>query len=418
MAEGQGGHGLVGQWEPEAGLWLVRGAVPGPAGSVGLALAHGIEADLDAARPGTLTGLSVELPAGASPPPERHARIALAAILGPAAATALLDLRPGPAARLPGAGAAGGDLGTLGRAALARAAAAGAAPLVRGVGLLEASVSLAGIGAAAGDLVRRDAEEGGALLLEVAAAGGLHLPDPRTARELASVLRRAATLLGGRRPLLDLAAEVGRGRDDVRRPAAADAQLSIPAAMAPASRAAAAAPMAAGGALRVVRPVLVDRSHLPSGVAPADVGAVAAGPAEVEVQLAHAAGRAAGWWARASGPDGTVLALAPVVEAGEDAVARLLVPPLAVAGVEIDLTAEPAAPRPSPRLRAAERAVLLGQAAARASRLGRAGAAARWVACGQAWAEAGDDERAALAVDPARRGEPGPPLLVDHLVEA
>lgn len=432
MAEGLiGEQAVVGEWDPDAGLWLVRAAVPGPAGSAGVALAGGMELDVDVASPGTLAGLSVEEPAGGAGAMDRRAHVALVAVLGPTATATLLDLPPGPPVRLSSAEqhrarGVGPLHPALGRTALAHLAATGAGPLVQGFALLEASAAASSIGTLAGldRVAREDAEQGTAILLELAAGGGLLVEDERVAHELAAALRRAATLLGQRPDVVALATGVDAGRYGPRRPPlAADAAVRS---MPPATHArrgdvaapAAAAPLAAGGArLRVVQPVNVDRAHLPAGVAAADVAGLLAGVAEVEVQLAGAAGRVSGWWARATTSDGTTVALAPVVDAGRDAVARLLVPPLVVEGIEVDLTAEPGSPRPSPRLRAAERALLLGRAAARAGRLGLPVTASRWAACAAAWSEAGDEARAGKARDGYRSMEAGPPLAVDPLVE-
>ena len=434
MGEGLiGEQAVVGEWDPEAGLWLVRAAVPGPAGSAGLSLPGGIEVDVDVASPGTLAGLTVEAPAGGAAALDKATHVALVAVLGPFATGTLLDLQPGPPVRLSDAEqhrARGiGPLHpALGRTALARLAAGGAGPLVRGLALLESSAAAATIGRLAGlDRVARvDAEEGSALLLDLAGGGHLHLDDDRTTRELAAALRRAATLLGGRPDVVALATAVDQGRFGPRRPpivadAAVDAVRPMPAAArAPQQEAAVAGvPQAAGAArLRVVQPVAVDRSHLPDGVAAADVSGVRASVAEVEVQLGGAAGRAGGWWARATTADGTTVALAPVVDAGPDAVARLLVPPAMASTIEVDLTSEPGSPRLAPRLRAVERAVALGQAAARASRLRLGVAPARWAACAAAWSEAGDEARAGRARDAYRGQEAGAPLVVDPLLEA
>lgn len=431
MGEGLIGEAaVVGEWDPDAGLWLVRASVPGPAGSAGLSLAGGVEIDVDVASPGTLAGLTVEAPEGAAAALTKLTQATLVAVLGPTATATLLDLPPGPPGRLSDAEqhrarGVGPLHPALGRTALAHLAGRQAGPEVRGPALLESSAAAATMGKLAGldRLARQDAEEGCSLLLDLAAGGDLRLDDERTAHELAAALRRAATLLGGRPDVLGLAAGVEQGRYGPHRPplAADTAVRAMPAAaLAPQRREAApaVAPMAAGGArLRVVQPVVVDRSHLPPGVPAVGVAGVRAGVAEVEVQLAGGAGRAGGWWARATAADGTTVALAPVADAGGDAVARLLVPPAAVAGLEVDLTADPGSPRPSPRLRATERAVVLGQAAARASRLGLPVAAARWAACASAWSEAGDEGRAGRARDGLRSRECGPPLVVDPLLE-
>lgn len=431
MGEGLIGEAaVVGEWDPDAGLWLARAAVPGPAGSAGLSLAGGVEIDVDVASPGTLAGLTVEAPEGGVAALTKLTQATLVAVLGPTATATLLDLPPGPPSRLSDAEqhrarGVGPLHPALGRTALAHLAGRHVGPVVRGLALLESSASAATMGKLAGldRLARQDADDGCSILLDLATGGDLHLDDDRTTRELAAALRRAATLLGGRPDVVGLAAAVEQGRYGPHRPPlAGDAAVRpMPAAAEAPPRqkvVPAAAPLAAGGArLRVVQPVVVDRSHLPPGVAATNVAGVRAGVAEVEVQLAGAAGRAGGWWARATASDGTTVALAPVADAGGDAVARLLVPPAAVDGLEIDLTADPGTPRPSPRLRATERAVLLGQAAARASRLGLPVAAARWAACATAWSEAGDEARAGRARDGLRSRECGPSLVVDPLLE-
>lgn len=435
MADGLvGDQALVGEWDAAAGLWLARAGVPGPAGSAGLSLGQ-IELDVDVASPGVLAGLTVEAPDGDPDHLGSSTRIALARLLGQVNATALLSLEPGPAVRLPAGGAGRGRRPEqvhpgLSRAALARAAAADAPPLARGLALLEASAAASSLGGLAGlvEMARSDAGEGSRIIVELAASGALAVGSSRTAHELAAALRRAATLLGPRPEVVDLASDLDRGRYGPRPDAAAAAAASpggklgtrslrrseAPAAAAPV----AAAPMAAAPRLRLVTTVPVDRSFLPPGVDGGEVEAAVAGAAEVEVQLSGAARRATGWWARATAPDGTTLALAPVVDAGADAAARLLVPPAAVGALEIDLTTEPGSPRVGPRLTAAQRAVRLGQAAARASRLGLPEATSRWAACAQAWNEAGDEARAARAADGSRSTEAGPALAVDDLLEA
>jgi hypothetical protein len=122
-----------------------------------------------------------------------------------------------------------------------------------------------------------------------------------------------------------------------------------------------------------------------------------------------------------------VVAAAPLLAAGTDAVARLLVPPEDLGDLEVDVTDRPGEPRPCSRARAVVAAVATGQAAARAERLCQPAAAeARWVDCALGWRVAGSPEQAARAEEHADRGsaraqERGgtiDPLLADHLIDA
>jgi hypothetical protein len=357
----------------------------------------------------------------------------------------------------------GGVGPTLHRTALAHAVAgAPAVPmLVRAVGLLEAAVALSPVSQAL-DLsaaVRRDSRVGTELLLDVLAGDGLVVPDDRAALELAALLRRVRHHLDGQdlaaARLVALARQLDQGdhvagprrppRAAGARPTAfraphregihegaprdreaedtADADLAaaaMPAAMA-AERVAA---VSAAPSFDRTRRLTFDRHSLAGALDEARVSLVPRMPSDVEVRVAGWADRGADLWVRAfRAADDCLIAVVPFRRDGDDAVARLLVPPDPADRLEIDITDRPEMPRPSATLAAAQRAIHAGRAAARAERLGRPREAADWwVRCAEQWDAAGDAARAGQARGHAADGRsrsrgrgPGtiPPLVTD-----
>ncbi|MGH9227952.1 MAG: hypothetical protein ACRD07_04320 [Acidimicrobiales bacterium] len=452
-------HHVAGSGLVSVGSWPV-----GPAGSAGLDLGGGVELDVDAARPGCLVGLTIELPS--RHPPDALSgglRRRLDLLLGPGHGddvVALLHaaerdpLRPATA-RLTGGGrpAAGGgaDLAdppgadaaspvapALHRAAVAYgfACAPGAPPLVRAVGLLEAAAELAAVGRVldVNGMVERDLRMGVDLLLD--AVGGASGPSPggKAARAVAGLLRRVSRLSPGRSLVSDRLTSLAREfeRTGARAgPRLRDHRLED----ATGARRRPDLRLPAQPASHRPRPpgrVPVDVGSLPGALAEAPVAASRTGPAEIEVRIDGWAWRRGGLWARAFlAGDGSLLAVAPFRADMGDATARLLVPPDAIRRLEVDVTDRPEMPRPSPALASMQRAIHRGRLAAQAERLrDLASANLRWRQCARQWARAGDDERAEVArafgerraESPAsgdRRwpNEPGAPLVVD-LIDA
>jgi len=397
-----GARPLVADCHPGAGVATLSARPAGPAGTAGLALADGLELDVDAADPASLVDLTVEWPPGRAGapdlPPAR--RRALAALLGDGRAAALAAaLR----ARPEGEGWVGCRLGDEGdgapgvapglhRAALALAAAgtAGVVPAVRGLGLAEAAVELAPhVGALpeAGATVRTWLAGAADLVVDALAEGTFAVPDG-AAVPVAGLLRRVARL-AGTPPLAasrfaGLARELEEGAHRAppprRRPATAPAAVGVR------------PPAAPGGELPV------DRGALPGFVAGAAVSGRRRGSSEVEVRIDRWGDRRDLWARALDRSDRTVLAMGPFRPDGDDAVALLLVPPGAMGRVALEVTERPGDDPPSAPLAAAARAVHEGAAAARAERLGdRRAARGAWRRCAHAWAVAGDTDRAEAA---------------------
>lgn len=445
---------VVAEWDAVMDGWSARDWTAGPAGIVTVELDGGVTLDIDVADPSTFVGLWVAARTVGRGPgrPGMGAVAAVEALLGPARAGALFALSgsPGRATVLADdAGAGDGRRRTLtdtsrhpdatrgsaprsgvdpGLARLGLAVAAAtdpsAGPLVRGLGHLDAARAASTLPGGLGR--RRRARPHAAVAAEL-------LLDLHRRHEIDRALvdtDAVAVALDGIGPVLgpDTGAAVGalaadlRRRPPARRRVQAAAERAAPmvaASMPSPSRAAPAVRRPAG------RLVAVDRRRLPHAFAADAVAARQTTPSEVEVRVRGRAPAAEGWWARAFAADGVIVAAAPFRAAATDAVARLLVPPAAVPGVEIDVTDRPGEPRPSAIARSVVAAVGTGQAAARAERLGDAGAAAdRWRRCAAAWRTAGDDTRAARADEHAagdRRagaGRPPAPLLADRPAEA
>ncbi len=305
------------------------------------------------------------------------------------------------------------------RSALAHGAACqpGAPPVVGAVGLLDAAASLTQL---AGRLNMQrsavhDARVGTDLLLDLVADDLVEVPDQRTAAGLASVVRQASSLLDGQpsaaRRMIGLADELDRGdhtRDSALATSPDDPSPDVP----------------RSAATSVLRRVSVPVGSLPGALAEAAVTGCITGPSEVEVRIDGWADRRPGLWARAfDARDDTLLALAPFLAGGGDAIAHLIVAPEAIRQLEVDVTDRPEMPRPSPALAAVQRAIHLGMIAARAERLGSSRQAAdRWRHCARAWGSAGDRARAeqartyadhALTSDPDPLGRIVRPLISD-----
>jgi len=457
---------LVGEWDADARLHTVTGWVAGPAGSAGVDL-PGAELDIDVAEPTRTCQLLVEAPPAGDPAalPE-PTRAALLRLLGAARTAALLELAAagaGHSARLPGPAAAspsdpfeepaaasaphlraaayssgrrfgpGGVAPRLARLGLARLGATDddASEAARVTAQLEAAVAAVDLPADLGlaRAVAADAREGGEAILSLAAVGELDPSDARTAAELAALLRRVARLPGtGRRQagaLNQLAADLDPATSD--RGDLGEAAGDFDMAVSPIVSAPLATPSERSGLLRLT----AAPSGLPAPefdaasaerVLPAGTDAVVdrRSDNEIAVTLPGQAGLTDGLWARVlRRADGLLLALAPF-RAGDahpaDARATLLIPAEPSAGLVVDVTVDPAAPAPAGAARRVERALAAGRRAARAQRLGDSAAATRrWTECAQAWAEAGDERRSALAAGFAQLGyvtRSGPDALV------
>jgi hypothetical protein len=441
------GHlALVADCDPVAQLATVQSQPVGSAGSAGLDLGAGVEVDIDVADPGTVVGLTIELPSGgemgALPASVRRRLSALlgadrsaelCALVGDAAdgqvylrralgtddtrqgnpvgrvddgelrryldrwsaGGEITDRRDQPSAPL---SASNRDVLTFGvdpdlhRGTLAQAAAyqPGAPQLVRAVGLLEAAASLGHV-AELVDLrraARHHARVGTELMLDLLAGDLVAVPDHHTAAGLASVVRRATGLLDDQpvaaARMVALADELDRG----------DYTAASPVVTSGVGQPSPAQPQALATGLG--RRVPVDVSGLPGALAEAALAGRRTGPSEVELRIDGWAGRHHGLWARAfDATDDTLLALAPFRGDGHDAVAYLLVAPDAMRQIEVDVTDRPEMPRPSPALALVQRAIHLGALAAQAERLTDVRLAAhRWRQCARNWLAAGDSVRA------------------------
>jgi hypothetical protein len=438
---------LVASRVPGSDLVTVSSGAGGPAGSVGLDLGDGVEVDVDAAPPHRLVNLTIDLRSGdRAAPPLVGVRHGLDVLLGPdcgADVVAFLadarhdDTRPTLAPL--GAGAGGGTAASPGaavadphgddasdvappiyRAAIVHgiACAAGAAPLVRAVALLEGAVELAAVGRVLGidGVVRGDVRIGVELLLDEVARGSDPMPGGRAGREVARLLRRVSGLGGvqsvATARLRSLARELERAGPHrpgapglapgdgagVRVGAVRSQRVDLDGRSRPRRSHRHPASVHAGRP-RMPGRVPLDIGTLPGSLAEAPVAASRTGSSEVEVRIDGWAERRGGLWARAFlAGDGSLLAVAPLRANARDAAARLLVPPNAIGRLEVDVTDQPELPRPSPALAAVQRAIHLGRAAAQAQRLGDSTTAnLRWRQCARHWHRAGDHKRAELA---------------------
>jgi hypothetical protein len=425
---------MVGEWDPDAGLWSARDWTPGPAGSVAIELPGGVELDVDVASPRTFVGLWV--PAARGDRPDRTAARTVERLLGEDRARNLFELDVTDVARSldvgrddpygerepgrrfgqgtqPGPRGVHRSLAHLGLATtvLQDPAASG---LARALARLEAATRLPRLGER--DEARTHAEAGAAVLIDRWPEIGD--TDPRT---LARTLRRIERLLTA-----ETAAAVRQLRADLDARSSRAARRHGAAAFDAAS-----APMALprfssvdAAARPVARLLRLDATGMPVPLQGREIAARAVRHAEAEVRIHGLAHDAGIWWARAFHPDGTMLAAAPFLADRADAVARLLVPPGALHDATYDITDLPGQPRLPSRMHAVAEAVGQGQAAARAERLALPHVAEeRWQRSSGGWQAVGDKARISQARDYARgidrvRDRVPPPLLADPVVEA
>ncbi len=423
--------------DPAARVLTVQSSAPTPAGSAGLDLGAGVEVDIDVARPAALGAITVELPASGGPgvlPADVRRRLdalvgtaragQLGAVVHESADRGSIVRRTWSGATGP-AGAPGPALAclpdALAIAALAHAATwrPGAPRLARLAGLVEAAVALDGLGH---PFDQRDAARGdlrlAADLVDDLLAHGHSMPDPQTAVVLAAALRRAGAIAGeGTAAALAFATLVP------------ELERACGGLLGGASRHA--PPGADRSTRRADEPdlwpawrVSIDVRSLPGDLSEAAIAGRLSGPCEVEVVIHGWAERTGGLWARAfDAADDTVVGMGPVRRAGRDAVAHVIVPPVAASRIEVDVTDRPEMPRPSPALAVVERAISRGAAAAQAERLGETERAAlRWQQCARAWDAVGDPvrgDRARAYAGQASSSSPDPsarrvaPLLSD-----
>jgi hypothetical protein len=423
--------------DQDARLLTLQSSTPTPAGWAGLDLGAGVEIDVDVARPAALAAITVGLPASGDPGvlpadvcrrldalvgTERAAQ--LGAVVRESADRRSIARRTWSGTAGP-SGAPGPALACLpdplATAALAHAATwrPGAPRLARLAGLVEAAVALDGLGqpfdlrgVARGDL--RLATD----LVDDLLAHGDPVPDRQTARVLATELRRAAAIAGegtaAATAFATLVPELERARGGLL---GRDPRRARPGGDRSTSR---------GGepGVGLAWRVAIDVRSLPGDLSDAAIAGRRSGPCEVEVLIHGWAERSGGLWARAfDAADDTVVGMGPVRRAGRDAVAHIIVPPVATSRIEVDVTDRPEMPRPSPALAVVERAISRGAAAAQAERLAETERAARrWQQCARAWDAVGDpvrgDQARAYAVHaassaPGSAGRRIGPLLSD-----
>jgi hypothetical protein len=429
-------EGVAVECDHDARLLTLQSSASAPAGWAGLDLGAGVEIDVDVARPAALAAITVELPASGDPgvlPAEARRR--LDALVGAERASQLAALVRESADRqaivrrtwrgAPGSsGAPCPALASLpdplATAALAHAATwrPGAPRLTRLAGLVEAAVALDGLGqpfdrqgVARGDL-RLAAD-----LVEDLLAHGHPVPDPQTASVLADALRRAVAIAGEGTAAAAAFATLLPDLDRARGGPLGGPRRPRPGGDASATRA---GEPGVGLAWRVS----IDVRSLPGDLSDAAIAGRRSGPCEVEVTIHGWADRSGGLWARAfDAADDTVVGMGPVRRAGRDAVAHIIVPPVATRRIEVDVTDRPEMPRPSPALAVVERAISRGVSAAQAERRGEMERAAScWQQCARAWDAVGDpvrgDQARAYAVQaassaPGSSGRRIGPLLSD-----
>ena len=424
---------MVGEWDPDAGGWSARDWVAGPAGSVGVTLPGGVELDVDVATPDTFVGLWVEASSGAASGgrrPSEEAIGTLVALLGESRTSELLALRPGrprPLGRIdelsqrrrtrqwsdprdPGVD----TMLTHHALALDQSTRLGASDLVVALSLLDAAVAAAHVdGIDLESRVRESADRSLRMLLDLWPDVGP--ADRRRVRDLiADVADRSqddALRQRARRLVRELQGDLAA---DTRLASMAEPMESVPTGAPMARRAMAPSP--------VGRLLDVDVSTLAESYGVADAAGRATTASEAEVRLPGRADLAERLWARAHGRDGVTLAVSRFVAQGDDAVARLLVPPASLPGATLDVTDRPADPRPS-HLASVTKAIEHGRTAARADRLDdRKEQFTRWNRSATEWRSAGDDDRARRAMQFAEDGAAGrrvpSPLLADPVIEA
>jgi hypothetical protein len=404
---------LVVERDDTLGLLEVRGWSPGPAGTAPIDL-RGLAVELDVAEAGALAAAVVLDPA--------RAERALAALIGRTRAEfvhrAQSGLLPAGQARPTGRRARRGANADhpATRLALLRVELDDPAlsTLARAAALVEAAAAgrLLGPGLGVGGAARRDAAAAAELLgavdLDEIAADGAELA--AACRAAAAVLddagdeRRAERLRRVAAGLADLPTR----RGDARIAAMASPEAALRPAMA------AAAPMAGAASRAKLAAVPTAVPNVDAAGLPIDVRTSARWRSASELEVHVAGAPPSGWWVRAVRGDGTALAIVPLRRGA----GRMLLPPGAVAAV--DVTHRPDVAAPSPARRAAEGALVAGVDACRAHRLGDPWTAAdRWRTCAAGWSAAGDDDRARLAEayadGRAVPTQPSHPLVVDRL---
>ncbi len=428
---------MVGEWDGASRGWAARDWVAGPAGTVGLTLPGGVELDVDIAAPITFVGLWVDVERSRQPGLEAIAT--LFALVGERRATALFGLDRGGVQQLPSGDRINLDpdrvrrldrgtdpvepglVPALARHALANADAVAmdASDLVVALSLIDAAASAVRIDGLDLDRRAQTAARRGAELLADSWSADAPIDDAalrRALRDLDDVFtdgqRRAVRVLLDGPAGLDRQPLVGFGE-------LAAQEEALETTSVPAARLASAIPRSAPVAR--LRPV--DVSTLPESFSVIEAAARHTRDAEAEVRIPGRPDLAERLWARSFDADGVILAAAPLLDDRGDAVARLLVPPAALATASFDVTDRPSEAPPSPRLRATVDAIAHGRSAARAERLQDPKETfARWGRAGEAWRTAGDDGRAITARRYAeasgRDPRVPPPLLADPLIEA
>jgi hypothetical protein len=391
-----GNEPMVAEWDSDAGLYLVRAWVAGPAGTAGLQL-RDIEVDIDVAWPSRLAELRIPSPDGQL---SEWARPILERLLGRPRLWRLLSGRREQPWTLGGDPSYeptdGGIDGSLSRVALARQI--GNDPrhpaLRRGIALLEAATWTRHRGVGLRRQRTIDVRRGAELLIGALDDEPLELDDS-AAGDFVAVLERAARLLRDQPPterrIRTLAAEfAGRTHPTYA------SHFELAAEMMPAT-AAAAAPAPGRRMARMPKPsppVRVDRRTLPTVFEHSVVDAQRVSIGEVEVRVRDERERAAGCWARAFDADGTLVAMSPLRVSGPDAGALLLVSPELIDDLVVDVIDQPGVRRPSVVLAAVEAAIDTGRNAARHERAGNVKeAAVQWGRAAQQWQTAGDVTR-------------------------
>ena len=427
---------LVGEWDPLAGF-VVRGEMPGPAGTAGIDFANGITLDVDAAVPTRSCLLAVDNPAGGAQPLSAGTLAALGTLLGEDRLDALLGLARGPRHRssLPGTSLPGfvssappGVMPRLARLALARRSAEDPhfPELAKAVATLEAAVLAIDLDPAIGFGSDPDAWAADGADRLLALAGGRRGVGPLgrgSASALAGLLRGVVRRLGtqGRDlALVRLAAAVeATARDES--PGGDEADTSnerFALAMATADFLRAPEP---SRQLRAVPPppaVDVDEAAVcHSAGAGASVSVDVASDCELRARLKARRGAGEGLMARVF-RGAALVATAPFENGGRGPEAWLLITPGTASEVIVDVARHPGAPGPSAPTFHGRRALDAGRRATRAARLGRTPEArGHWEESARRWSAAGDDERHHLALGYAAAPPRFDPLVSDHLAD-
>lgn len=430
-----GDEPMVAEWDRDAGLYLVRAWVAGPAGTAGLRMSNGVEVDLDVAWPSRLAELRIPSRDGEL---DERVRTVVERLLGRRRLWRMQSDRraePWPIGEVPyderrreARGVARGMQNT----ALARQVGNDRrfSDLRRGIAFLESASWGQRHGARWGVRGWRlaDARLGAELLFSAIEREPLSL-DAVAARDFVIVLRRVATASSedpATAARLFALAEDLDSRDwdvpTVQREAMME-YARMPAMLS-------AAPVSRRRVMRVAEerpPVPIDRRTLPLVFTHSLVLAERVSASEIDVRIVGESARSAGCWARAFNADGTLVALAPLRAQKRDGQALLLVAPEMVDEIVVDVIDQPGIRRPSRALDAVEAAIVDGRDAASFERAGdRKEAAMAWHRSAEHWDGAGDVTRTATAHEYAegrlgRRGTDDPsariprPLVSDRV---